>query len=169
MKYTIQFKTIALIVGLMFLSSCQKEIGVTDPNEISPAQAAAMLQGAWDYQGGLEEWHITSPVSKDTTIVNPEYPMVHNLRFMADGTAYIEFNTYNQFLGLDALMYQEQTFLWALSEYGNTLMLTDANWEMKKWQVLSLTDSTLSLSFKLADGSLPAGCEITCTYAYRHK
>jgi hypothetical protein len=48
-------------------------------------------------------------------------------------------------------------------------MLTDANWEMKKWQVLSLTDSTLSLSFKLADGSLPAGCEITCTYAYRHK
>ena len=95
--------------------------------------------------------------------------MVHNLRFMADGTAYIEFNTYNQSLGMDALMYQEQTFLWALSEYGNTLMLTDANWEMKKWQVLSLTDSTLSLSFKLADGSLPAGCEINCTYAYRHK
>ena len=170
MKHALHLKTIAVIAGLLFYSSCQKEEILPD-NIINQVPASAMLQGAWMYQSGQEVWHLSSYNVADTTIVDPSLPMVKDLRFMANGTAYIEFNTHsdNVWQGLDNLLYEEREFLWAISESGNTLMLTDANWEKSKWQILSLTDTTLSVSFNLSGGTIPSGMEINCTYAYRHK
>lgn len=168
MKHAIHLSTLVVIAGLLLFASCMKE--TIQPNNITnPTIASAMLQGAWVYKGGQETWHFSHPDMTDTTVINPEYPMVRDLRFMANGTAYIEFNTYNQWQMQDALQYEEREFLWAISESGNTLMLTDVGWERSKWQILSLTDTTLSVSFNLTGGTIPSGMEINCTYAYRHK